>query len=319
MLDPAADPAAVGPVLSAFAPAGSEAASILHLFWIMAIGAVLVWAIVCAIAVHAMRRHQPADEGKARWLILAGGVTIPTLVLGALLAYGLLLMPPLRAEVPADALRVDISGEQWWWRVDYRTPEGGVVASANELRLPVGEPVLLTLSSPDVIHSLWIPALAGKVDMIPGRDTRLVLRAERKGTYRGVCAEFCGASHAHMRFLAVAMPRAEFDRWLQVQAAPAQEPVNALARQGRDAFLGNGCGACHAVRGTAAIGNMGPDLTHVGSRLELAAGTLPNDGESLRRWITAPHQAKPEALMPAFDMLAADDVRAIATWLESLQ
>ncbi|MDQ2702448.1 MAG: cytochrome c oxidase subunit II [Pseudomonadota bacterium] len=313
-----AEPAA-NALLSAFAPAGPEAATILHLFWIMAIGAALVWVIVCAIAIHAMRRRQPAGERKARWLILAGGVTVPTIVLGALLTYGLLLMPPLRAEVPADAMQVRISGEQWWWRVAYEGANGQVVASANELRLPVGEPVVLTLSSPDVIHSFWIPALAGKVDMIPGRDTRLVLRAGREGVFRGVCAEFCGASHAHMRFLAVAMPPDGFDRWLQAQAAPAAEPASALARRGRDAFLGNGCGACHAVRGTTAVGNMGPDLTHVGSRLELAAGTLPNDGDALRRWITAPHHAKPEALMPAFDMLPAEDVQAIASWLESLQ
>ena len=266
-----------------------------------------------------MRRRRPADEGQAHWLILVGGAAVPTVVLGALLSYGLLLMPPLRAEVPADALHVRISGEQWWWRVAYVQADGSVVASANELRLPIGEPVVLTLSSPDVIHSLWIPALAGKVDMIPGRDTQLVLRPEREGVFRGVCAEFCGASHAHMRFLAVALPRAEFDDWLQAQAAPAAEAASAAARQGRDAFLGNGCGGCHAVRGTAAVGDMGPDLTHVGSRLELAAGTLPNDGEALRRWITAPHHAKPEALMPAFDMLPAEDVRAIATWLESLQ
>ena len=307
------------PALSALVPGGAEAGTILHLFWIMAIGAVLVWAVVCFIAWHAMRRQTPAAEHKARWLIIIGGAAVPTVVLGALLTYGLLLMPPLRAEVPPDALRIRVSGEQWWWRVAYESPDGGVVASANELRLPVGEPVVLTLSSPDVIHSLWIPALAGKVDMIPGRDTHLVLRAERAGVFRGVCAEFCGASHAHMRFLAVAMPRDDFDRWLQAQAAPAAEPPGALAQRGRAAFLGNGCGGCHAVRGTAAVGSVGPDLTHVGSRLELAAGTLPNDEQSLRRWINAPHHAKPEALMPAFDMLPARDVRAIAAWLESLQ
>ena len=307
------------PALSALAPGGAEAGTILHLFWIMAIGAVVVWAGVCLIAWHAMKRREPADERKARWLILMGGAAVPTVVLGALLTYGLLLMPPLRATVPPDAVRIRVSGEQWWWRVAYESPDGGTVASANELRLPVGEPVLLTLSSPDVIHSLWIPALAGKVDMIPGRDTQLVLRAERAGVFRGVCAEFCGASHAHMRFLAVAMPRDDFDRWLRAQAEPAAEPPGALAQRGRAGFLANGCGSCHTVRGTAAIGEVGPDLTHVGSRLELAAGTLPNDGESLRRWINAPHHGKPEALMPAFDMLPAQDVRAIAAWLESLQ
>lgn len=307
------------PALSALAPGGAEAGTILHLFWIMAIGAVLVWAVVCLIAWHATRRRAPAAERKARWLIVIGGAAVPTVVLGALLTYGLLLMPPLRAEVPPDALRIRISGEQWWWRVAYESPDGSIVPGANELRLPVGEPVVLTLSSPDVIHSLWIPALAGKVDMIPGRDTQLVLRADRAGVFRGVCAEFCGASHAQMRLLVVAMPPDAFARWLEAQAAPAAAAPDGPAAQGRAAFLRNGCGACHAVRGTAATGSVGPDLTHVGSRLELAAGALPNDAESLRRWIERPHAAKPEALMPRFDMLSPAEVRAIATWLEGLR
>jgi cytochrome c oxidase subunit 2 len=316
LVDPATDA-----VLSAFAPAGAEAGTILRLFWIMAIGAVLVWTIVVGIALHAARRRQPARVRSAHWLILAGGVITPTLVLGALLAYGLLLMPRLRAAIPADALRIAVSGEQWWWRVRYfPMGEGNTgVTAANEVRLPVGEPVVLTLDSPDVIHSFWVPALAGKVDMIPGRSNTLVLQADRAGVFRGVCAEFCGASHAHMRFVAVAMPREDFDRWLRAQAAPAMDPASPLARRGRAAFLGNGCGGCHAVRGTSAVGAVGPDLTHVGGRLELAAGTLRNDPESLRRWIAAPHAAKPEALMPAFGMLPDAELRAIATWLEGLQ
>ena len=316
MVDPATDA-----VLSAFAPAGAEAGTILRLFWIMAIGAVLVWAVVIGIALHAMRQRQPTGVRSAYRLILVGGVITPTLVLGALLVYGLLLMPRLRAAVPADALRIAVSGEQWWWRVRYfpvgENPAG--VAAANEIRLPVGEPVVLTLDSPDVIHSFWVPSLAGKVDMIPGRSNTLVLTADRAGVFRGVCAEFCGASHAHMRFVAVAMPPGDFKRWLQAQAAPAAEPVSPLARRGRAAFLGNGCGGCHAVRGTAAVGAAGPDLTHVGSRLELAAGTLGNDPEAFRRWISAPHTAKPEALMPAFGMLPETDLRAIAAWLEDLR
>lgn len=311
MVDPATHA-----VLSAFAPAGAEAGTILRLFRIMAIGAVVVWLAVLAIAVHAMRGGEPAPERRARWLIVAGGVAVPTIVLGALLAYGLVLMPRLRAAAPPDALHIAVSGERWWWRVRYR--DAGV-DTANEIRLPVGEPVVLTLSSPDVIHSLWVPALAGKVDMIPGRSNTLVLQADRAGVFRGVCAEFCGASHAHMRFVAVAMPRAAFEGWLRAQAAPAAEPATALARRGRQAFLGNGCGACHSVRGTAAVGEVGPDLTHVGARLELAAGTLPNDADSLRRWIAAPHAAKPEALMPAFGMLPDAELHAIAAWLEGLQ
>ena len=311
MVDPAVDA-----VLSAFAPAGMEAAVVLRLFRVMLAGSVVVWLAVLAIAWQAARRREPADAKRAHWLILAGGVATPTIVLGALLAWGLVLMPRLRAAVPPDALHVDVSGEQWWWRVHYR--DAGV-DTANEIRIPVGRPVALALTSPDVIHSFWVPALAGKVDMIPGRSNALVIQADRAGTYRGVCAEFCGASHAEMRLLVVAMPPQRFERWLQGQAAGAVAATDPLAMQGRDAFLRNGCGACHAVRGTQAVGSVGPDLTHVGSRLELAAGALPNDADALERWIARPHAAKPGALMPDFGMLPPTEIRAIATWLRELQ
>jgi cytochrome c oxidase subunit 2 len=312
LVDPAANA-----VLSAFAPAGPEAATLLRLFWTMAIGAMVVWLAVLVIAWHAAsRRAQPVRD--ARWLILAGGVAAPTLVLGAVLAYGLVLMPRLRAEVPPGALRISVSGEQWWWRVHY---EGTGVDTANEIHVPVGRPVALSLTSPDVIHSFWVPALAGKMDLIPGHRNTLVLQADKAGIYRGTCAEFCGASHAQMRLLVVAATPAAFEDWLRAQAAPATAPADADtdAREGRDAFLRNGCGACHTVRGTAAGGRVGPDLTHVGSRLELAGGALPNDGQSLRRWITHPQASKPGALMPRFDMLPETDVHAIAAWLEGLQ
>lgn len=311
MVEPAANA-----VLSALTPAGMEAATVLRLFWVMLAGSVVVWLAVLAIAWHALRRRAPADVRRAHWLILAGGVATPTVVLGALLAWGLALMPQLRAAVPPGALQVAVSGEQWWWRVHY---PGAGVDTANEIRIPVGRPVALTLDSPDVIHSFWVPALAGKVDMVPGRSNTLVLQADRAGTYRGVCAEFCGASHAQMRLLVVAMPPAGFERWLQAQARGAAPPAQPLAAQGRTAFLGNGCGACHAVRGTPAAGRVGPDLTHVGSRLELAAGALPNNGEALQHWIRQPHATKPEALMPDFDMLPPTEVRAIAAWLEGLR
>lgn len=310
------DPATADAVLSTFAPAGPEARTILRLFQVMLAGAVLVWLAMLAIAWHAMRRREPADPRHAHWLILVGGVATPTIVLGALLAWGLVLMPRLRAAVPPDALPVAVSGEQWWWRVRY---PGAGVDGANEIRIPAGRPVALTLSSPDVIHSFWVPSLAGKMDMIPGRTTTLVLQADRPGVFRGACAEYCGASHAEMRLLVVAMPPREFQAWLRAQGAAARAPASALAAQGRAAFLRNGCGACHAVRGTAAIGRVGPDLTHVGSRLELAAGALPNDTRAMERWIGHPHATKPDALMPRFDMLAPAEIRAIATWLDGLE
>lgn len=302
-------------------PAGVEAESIARLFRIMAVGAALVWATVVGIALYAgLLRPQPHSRRSARWLILAGGVIIPTVTLGALLLYGLVLMPQLRAPAPHEGLRIAVSGEQWWWRVDYHVPgRDAPVTLANEVRLPVGERVAFELSSPDVIHSFWIPPLGGKLDMTPGRTTTLVLEPTRTGTFQGVCAEYCGTSHARMEFLAVVMEPDSFSRWLEAQAAPARPPTGPLARRGSAAFLEHGCGACHTVRGTTAAGGVGPDLTHVGSRLSLAAGTLPNDAAAFRRWIDQPHQVKPDVLMPAFGMLPDDDLDAIAAYLEGLQ
>ena len=303
------------PILSALTPAGPEADTLLRLSWLMAIGAVMVWLAVLAIAWMAARRHgQPLRH--ARWLILGGGVAVPAVVLTGLLVYGLWLLPRVRAAVPPDALRIEVSGEQWWWRVRY---PGTAVETANEIHVPVGKQVALELTSPDVIHSLWVPALAGKMDMVPGRRNTLVIQADEVGVYRGVCAEFCGASHAQMRLLVVAQPIGAFEAWLQAQEQPAREPSGDVAASGRAAFLRHGCGACHTARGTPANGRVGPDLTHVGSRLELAAGTLPVDAEALQRWIARPHAAKPGVLMPRFDMLPRDERAAIAAWLEGLE
>jgi cytochrome c oxidase subunit 2 len=305
---------------STLAPAGVEAERVARLFWIMTAGATLVWTAVIGFALYATRanaeRHGP---NATRWLIIGGGVVFPTLVLGALLAYGLAMMPSLRADASPGAVRVHVSGEQWWWRVRYRAAGGESVELANEIRLPVGERTEFELVSPDVIHSFWIPSLGGKMDMIPGRVNRLVLEPTRTGVFRGACAEYCGASHAHMEFVAVVMERDAFDRWLRHQASPAPPPTTPIAQRGARAFLRHGCGGCHIVRGTPANGPLGPDLTHVGSRLSLAAGTLPNTTPAFVRWISRTHAVKPEVLMPSYGMLSADDVAALAAYMESLQ
>lgn len=293
-----------------------------QLFWIMAIGAAVVWLAVIGIAVYATRGREGRHGAQAaRWLILVGGVVTPTVALAAMLFYGLQLMPQLREPANPGSVRVQVSGEQWWWRVHYQPADAGApsIELANEIRLPVGQRTQFTLSSPDVIHSFWIPALGGKVDMIPGRLTTLVLEPTRTGTFRGICAEFCGASHALMEFEAVVMGPQAFERWLAHQATPAARPVSVDARKGHEAFMSNGCGACHTIRGTPANGPVGPDLTHVGSRLTLAAGTLPNNPAGFRRWIARTHRIKPEAPMPAFHMLAEEELDALAIYMESLQ
>jgi cytochrome c oxidase subunit II len=305
---------------SALDPAGREAARLADLFWLMTVGAVIVWLAVIGLAFYSMRsRREPLSPRRARLFVVWGGAVVPTVVLTALLIYGLRPISALVAPAPAGSLKIAVSGEQWWWRVRYLPSGGEPVVLANEIRLPVGEPVEFQLESPDVIHSFWIPSLAGKVDMIPGRVTRLALLPTRTGVFRGVCAEYCGASHALMNFNVVVMEKAEFDRWLEEQARPATPPAEPTTARGQALFLANGCGACHAVRGTEAAGVIGPDLTHVGSRRSLAADTLANEPDAFRRWIAHTDIIKPGALMPKFGMLPEDDLRALAAYLEGLK
>lgn len=301
-------------------PAGTAAERIADLFWWLAAGAAVIWTIVIGLAIYSIRARPGArDRRRAAILIIGGGVVVPTLVLAAYLAFALAMMPALLAPAPEGSLQIHVSGEQWWWRVRYVTSEGEDVELANEVRLPVGEPVQLMLESPDVIHSFWIPSIGGKVDMVPGRTNLLTLEPTRTGTFRGVCAEYCGDSHALMAFYAVVTDANAFGQWLEQQAQPAASPVDPLAAQGAELFLASGCGACHAVRGTPADGVVGPDLTHVGSRVSLAAGILPNDIEAFVRWLTHTDAVKPGVHMPAFGMLPEDEVRAMAAYLDGLQ
>ncbi|MBW3535426.1 MAG: cytochrome c oxidase subunit II [Gemmatimonadetes bacterium] len=311
---------ACGGPQSALTTASATAERIAHLWWWMAAGAAVLWVLVVGLATYAVLvRPGKHGERASRLLIVGGGAVLPTVVLTGLLIYGLAFIPELLEPGPEDGLRIEVVGEQWWWRVRYVTPDGSVVEAANEVRLPVGRRVELRLSSPDVIHSFWIPSLGGKMDMIPGRTTRIALEPGRTGVFRGACAEYCGASHALMAFDAVVLAEADFQAWLDHQAEPAATPGSGPASRGRDAFLRNGCGACHTVRGTPADGVVGPDLTHVGSRLSLAAGTLPNEPEAFRRWIARTGEVKPGVHMPAFGMLPGEEVRALAAYMESLQ
>lgn len=308
-----------GGLQSSLDPGGRDAERIAQLFWWMTAGAVVIWLGVLGLAVYAARARPEEGERKSSFLIIGCGAVIPTIVLAGLLTYGLWLLPAMVAPAPEGSLKIAVSGERWWWRVRYPPRQGVTVEVANEIRLPVGRTVEFQLTSSNVIHAFWIPSLGGKRDMIPGRVTRLALTPTRTGVYRGVCAEYCGASHALMAFDVVVMEEAEFTRWWDAQARPAVSPADGLPARGSEQFLANGCGACHTVRGTPARGGIGPDLTHVGGRLSLGAGTLPNDLDDLHRWIAGVNRIKPGALMPAFPMLPPDDLRALAAYLEGLK
>jgi len=284
-------------------------------------GAAVIWVLVLGTAVYAaaFRPDREHSDRTANLLILGGGVAFPTLVLAGLLSYGLYLMPRLGPAIEGDGLVIEVAGEQWWWRVRYLPEEGEPFELANELRLPVGERVELRLTSPDVIHSFWVPSLGGKMDMIPGRTNRLVLEPTKTGRFRGVCAEYCGDSHALMAFQTVVVPRPELEAWMERQRAPAAEPAGPEAARGRELFLADGCGACHTVRGTPADGRVGPDLTHVGARLTLAAGTLGTGRADFERWLARADGVKPGVHMPAFGMLPRRDLAALAAYLEGLE
>ena len=286
----------------------------------MTIAASLIWLAVVGLLVHAVRRRRTiVGEQFSGRLIFWGGAAIPSLLLLLLLGYALWLMPGLRPFARANeasGLRIEVTGEQFWWRVAYHPAEGSAaIVSANEIRLPVGERVEFVLRSTDVIHSFWIPSLAGKMDMIPGRANRLSVLATKPGTYRGACTEYCGTSHALMAFSAVAMEPGAFRQWLAAEDAPSPH----LPAPGGDLFMRHGCGACHRVAGTAADGSVGPDLSHVGSRATLGAGVLPNDEEALRSFIAHPHLIKPGSKMPGFGMLPERDLVEIAAWLKGLE
>ena len=304
---------------SSLAPAGRSAEKIADLFWLMTTGAAIIWAAVVGLTVYSFYRAPGGRNRQASLLIIVGGAVVPTVVLSLLLAYGLAMMPEMLSPAPEGSLKISVTGEQWWWRVQYDSSTGEPIVLANEIRLPVGEPVEFQLESADVIHSFWIPSLGGKVDMIPGRKTRLKLEPTRTGVFRGVCAEYCGSSHALMTFPVVVSSKKEFESWLDRQREPAQSPIEPGATLGEKVFLTSGCGACHTVRGTVAKGVVGPDLTHVGSRMSLGAGTLPNDSVNFLRWISQCHKVKPDVLMPNFSMLLQEDLLALAAYLDSLE
>jgi len=297
-------------VQSALAPHGPGAAITAEIAWVLFLGGGLVFLLVMALAAWAAfgRRREWLAGGTA---LIAGGVVFPIVVLFALLVYTLLAAARIADAHGAPALRIEVVGEQWWWRVHYLDETGGRdFATANELRIPVGRTVEVELRSADVLHSFWVPALAGKLDLIPGRTNRLRFRADRPGVFRGQCAEYCGGPHAQMAFHVVAEEEAEFERWRAGQRAPAAG-ANEL-------FLAR-CAACHAVRGTPAAGTLGPDLTHAGSRLAIGAGILPNDAGAIAAWITASQRIKPGNLMPEFHDLGGAELGALAAYVASLR
>ncbi|MEZ6090321.1 MAG: cytochrome c oxidase subunit II [Pirellulaceae bacterium] len=302
-------------------PAGLAARQIAELFYWMVGGATLIWMLVIGLAVYAIFSRKAHPVLTTRKLVIGGGAIFPTVVLTGLLAYGLSLMPDLHRPAPAGSLKIRVSGVRWWWRVEYFDGDGNPIETANEVRLPVDQPIAFELLAEDVIHSFWIPPLGGKMDMLPGRSNWLTLHPDRQGDYFGVCAEYCGTAHAQMRFSVVVSDEATFADWLATQGLASRRAGDRSAASREEVFLRRGCSACHTIRGTAAKSRVGPDLTHFGTRRTIGAGILPNTANHLSRWIVETHRVKPGVEMPSFRTLANDpeDLSALVAYLESLQ
>jgi cytochrome c oxidase subunit 2 len=286
------------------------------MFWISA----AVFIVVVVMLLVALRRRKPGgpDSRHVRWgepFIVVAGVIIPAVILFGVFVVALRDMAALSAEGRDAELTIDIIGHDWWWEAVY--PESGAV-TANEIHIPVGVPVRLRLTTDDVIHSFWVPQLQAKTDMVPGKTNEMWLQADEPGRYRGQCAEFCGLQHANMIFYVVAEARSSFDSWLISNSRPAPEPVTAGASEGMEVFLSSTCVGCHAIRGTEADSDVGPDLTHVAGRETIAAGVLPNTRADLATWIVDPQGVKPGTVMPPTE-LSSEELDALLDYLEQLE
>ncbi|MGE5537716.1 MAG: cytochrome c oxidase subunit II [Gemmatimonas sp.] len=317
---------------SALDTAGSHADRIASLWWVFLWVCAAVYVVVIAALLYGVWRRSgrgeavvvdpdPASEATRRTVVsTAVGLTIVVVV--ALTAASYLTDRALATDGADDpsAVRIKLTGHQWWWQVVYDDPVAArQVTTANEIHIPVGRAAIIQLQSSDVIHSFWVPNLNGKQDLIPGRNTNTIrVRPERIGTFRGQCAEFCGAQHANMAMLVHVDSADDFDKWRDGQLASAAEPADDESRRGRDVFLSSSCVLCHTVRGIGAGGRAGPDLTHVASRETLAAATIPNTTGHLAAWIADPQRIKEGVHMPS-NGLDPEDLQALLAYLRTLE
>ncbi|MHB8671831.1 MAG: cytochrome c oxidase subunit II [Acidimicrobiales bacterium] len=298
---------------SALDPHGRGAERVAGLWWLLLAVAAAVFVFVMAVLGVALMRRRPVRFG-GMGLVIGGGVVLPLAVLPIMFYLSTSSLARSDSIQRRAQMEIEVIGHQWWWEVRY--PGGGV--TANDIHIPTGEVVRVKLRSPDVNHSLWVPQLQVKTDLIPGYDNVMWLDARRPGTYRGACAEFCGIQHARMAFFVIADPPDQFRTWLAEQAQPAAEPTTPALAAGRDAFMANPCAACHTIRGTHAAGVVGPDLTHFASRRSIGAGTLDNTRGALAGWILNSQTAKRGNIMPPIQ-LSPQDLQSLLDYLESLR
>jgi cytochrome c oxidase subunit II len=312
---------------SALDAQGPTARSLADMFWIFAAVLTVVWVVTMTALVLSLRKRRPAgadplatDPATERRMTVvvsvAVGLTLVTVLALTGLSYGAQKALFSRTD---GALTLRITGHQWWWEITYEDPQTNMVfTTANEIHIPVGEPVQVKLESSDVIHSFWIPNLTGKMDAITGRQNQIQMQADRPGVFRGQCAEFCGFQHAHMGIMVIAEAKEDYLRWRDHQVSSALAPSDPERQRGMEIFLSKPCMMCHQIRGTDAGGRVAPDLTHVGSRRYIAAGTLETTRGNIAAWIVDPHSVKPGVNMPTIQ-LEADEVQPLASYLEGLK
>jgi cytochrome c oxidase subunit 2 len=322
------------PHQSALDSAGPQAASIEHLFWFFTILLGAIFVIVVGLLLWTLTRshrgieqeplehtHAPSSATEAKLTRTVTAATIATV----LILLGLLISSVATGKAIShradrkNGMVIEVTGNQWWWYVRYMNDDASqIVVTANEIHIPVGRPVMIRGTSNDVIHSFWVPNLNGKADLIPSRVNTEWIQADRPGHYRGQCAEFCGMQHAHMALWVIAESPEEFEGWMKNQLQPAVAPSDPNLEHGQQVFLNHACAFCHTIAGTTAMASAGPDLTHLGSRSTIAAGTLPNTKGNLGGWITDPQNIKPGNHMATIN-LKAEDLQPLLDYLESLR
>ncbi len=309
--------------LRTFGPAGDPATK---LGWALGIISIAVTIVVAALLLAGVLRKRPQppdpealavrhDSGGMAWIYVGVGITAAVLLVCTVWTMFTLAAVAMPART---ALSLQVTAMQWWWGVRYESEDPAqVFNTANEIHIPVGQPVRIELGSADVIHSFWIPQLGGKMDVIPGKTNVTWLQADKPGVYRGQCGEFCGAQHAHMAMLVVADPPVAYSAWRDAQLRNAPEPASDAIRSGLQTFESH-CAACHTVRGTGAGGILGPDLTHLMSRQTIAAGLLRNTPGNLSAWIADSQALKPGSRMPSL-MLSGPELQSVSAYLSTLK
>jgi cytochrome c oxidase subunit 2 len=287
---------------------------------------VIIWALLVWVVARrrgSLDRHAPVgDEPGQQWIVV-GGFAIPGAILVVLfivMVESMKAYPMAHTGKGEPAPMIRVTGYQWWFDAQYLFGRQDLVVTApTEIHIPIDCAVDIELQTRDVIHSFWVPKLHGKVDLVPGQVNRIRIQADRPGVFEGQCGEYCGPQHANMRLQVVAQSPADFQAWLAAQRASAAQPTQPAAVRGREVFESASCALCHTVRGTDAHGQVGPDLTHVGSRLRIAGGMLANNPANLAAWVTHAQSLKPESQMPDLTQFTGRDLQALVAYLQSLQ